>query len=210
MAKAATKPISATRGAVRRIEGPPAVRETKLARAICGGATALVVALAVPTVAQAGIRLPPLDSDPNRCERAYVGNTIGQANAVSDKVLDVRECKLSGKNFNQKTLSGALMVDADFSGSTFVEAVLTKVYAKGAKFAGADFTSAVLDRAVFDGADMKGANFYNSVITGSTFIDADLTGASFEDALIGGEDVKRLCSNPTLVEDSRFEVGCRD
>ena len=149
-------------------------------------------------------------TDPNRCERAYVGNTIGQANAVSDKVLDVRECKLSGKNFNQKTLSGALMVDADFSKSTFVEAVLTKVYAKGAKFAGADFTSAVLDRAVFDGADMKGANFYNSVITGSTFIDADLTGASFEDALIGGEDVKRLCNNPTLVGDSRFEVGCRD
>ena len=28
-------------------------------------------------------RSPP--PDPNRCERAYVGNTIGQANAVSDK-----------------------------------------------------------------------------------------------------------------------------
>lgn len=27
-------------------------------------------------------------ADPNRCERAYVGNTIGQANAVSDKVRD--------------------------------------------------------------------------------------------------------------------------
>ena len=29
-------------------------------------------------VADAAIRLPPLDSDPNRCERGFVGNTIGQ------------------------------------------------------------------------------------------------------------------------------------
>ena len=31
-------------------------------------------------------RLPPLSKDPNRCERAFDGNTIGQANGVADKV----------------------------------------------------------------------------------------------------------------------------
>jgi hypothetical protein len=36
--------------------------------------------------ALAEFRLPPIDNDPNRCARGFVGNTIGQANAVSDKV----------------------------------------------------------------------------------------------------------------------------
>jgi hypothetical protein len=31
----------------------------------------------------------------------------------------------------------------------------------------------------------------------------------FEDALIGNEDAKRLCLNPTLVGESRGQVGCR-
>jgi hypothetical protein len=29
---------------------------------------------------------------PDRCDRGFVGNTIGQANAVSDKILDLRLC----------------------------------------------------------------------------------------------------------------------
>ena len=66
-------------------------------------------------------------ADPNRCERAYTGNTIGQANAVSDRVLDLRQCKLSGANLSGKTLSGALLADTDLSKSNLREAVLTKV-----------------------------------------------------------------------------------
>ena len=42
-----------------------------------------------------------------------------------------------------------------------------------------------------------------------TFDGADLTAAVFEDALIGNEDAKRLCLNPTLVGESRGQVGCR-
>jgi hypothetical protein len=38
---------------------------------------------------------------------------------------------------------------------------------------------------------------------------ATLTGTDWEDALIGSEDVKRLCLNPTLTGESRFQVGCR-
>lgn len=51
---------------------------------------------------------PPLArrADPNRCDRGFVGNTIGQANAVSNKALDLRFCKFAGANLSGKTLSG--------------------------------------------------------------------------------------------------------
>ena len=130
-------------------------------------------------------RLPPLDTDPLRCERAYVGNTIGaprrglvalrrcrprvphallhvlppavraflpvlslahspptlperqrprsssrpaplpappappagQANAVSNKILDLRQCDFRGKNLSAKTLSGGLLSDSDLTGA---------------------------------------------------------------------------------------------
>ena len=57
-------------------------------------------------------------ADPNRCDRGYVGNTIGQANAVSDRVLDLRKCVYKGADLSAKVLSGALMSEADFSGTT--------------------------------------------------------------------------------------------
>lgn len=44
---------------------------------------------------------------------------------------------------------------------------------------------------------------------GTVFDGADLSESVWEDALIGNEDVKRLCSNPTLTGESRFQVGCR-
>ena len=55
--------------------------------------------------------------DPNRCERGFVGNTIGQANAVSDKVLDLRNCAYKGADLQKKVLSGALMSGADYTGA---------------------------------------------------------------------------------------------
>lgn len=83
------------------------------------------------------VRLPPISTDPNRCQRALVGNTIGQANAVSDTAIDLRMCDLKNSDLSGKTLSGALMSDADLSGSKMVESVLTKVYAVGANLVSA-------------------------------------------------------------------------
>ena len=81
---------------------------------VAGVAAAALMALSpLNASANGGPRLPPLDNDPNRCERAFVGNTIGQANAVSDRALDLRFCDLSGKNLVAKVLSGALMVDTN-------------------------------------------------------------------------------------------------
>jgi len=167
-------------------------------------------ALIISNPASADVRLPPIDKDPNRCERAFVGNTIGQSNAVSDRVLDLRFCELPGADLHGVTLSGALVSDANLEKANMTEAVMTKMYGKNANFEGADFTSSVVDRVEFKGAKLARVNFYNAVITGTNFEGADVTEANFEEALIGSEDVKRLCSNPTLKGDSRFQVGCRD
>jgi len=201
--------LNAERRAEELAEGAEeldAVRGAWAGSALAGAALAMALS---PTPASAEIRLPPLDTDPLRCERAFVGNTIGQANGVSDRPLDLRQCDLADKDLGAMTLSGALMSKGKFSGASFVEAVLSKAYAVGADFSGANFSSAVLDRVTFDKADMSGANFYNAVITGATFEGTNLANAAFEDALIGKEDAKRLCKNPTLGEESRAQVGCR-
>ena len=174
----------------------------------------MTVSLLTPFAALADrgteMRLPPIDKDPNRCERAFVGNTIGQANAVSDKTLDLRECKYDNVSVKGITLSGALMVDSVFDNSDFSETVMSKVYAKTSSFKNVNFTNAVIDRATFDGSDMTGANFQNAVLTGVSYEGANLTGANFEEALIGDQDVKLLCLNPTVVDESRLQIGCRN
>lgn len=172
-----------------------------------GLAAAASTMTAPPAFAEA--RLPPIDRDPNRCERAYVGNTIGQANAVSDKILDLRMCDYTGKNLSGKVLSGALLKDATLPNSILRETVLTKAYAVGSDFSGADLTNAVVDRVDFRKANLKNVIFANAVITGVQFEGANLEGALFEGALIGNEDAKRLCANPTLTVEGRSDVGCR-
>ncbi len=71
--------------------------------------------------------MPGACADPNRCERAFTGNTIGQANAVSDKLLDLRQCDLTKADLSGKTLSGALLVDALLVNTNMQEVVMSKV-----------------------------------------------------------------------------------
>lgn len=184
-----------------------APRATGPAAGLAGLLAATSLILSPPALAE--MRLPPLDSDPNRCERAFVGNTIGQANAVSDKVLDLRFCILSGKNLKANNLSGALLSDTDLSNANLQEAVMSKAYAVGVNLSGADLTNSVLDRVSFNEANLSGATLVNAVMTGCTFEGANLANTNFEDALIGNEDAKRLCANPTLTGESRDQVGCR-
>mmetsp|Transcript_12433 Transcript_12433/g.18562 ORF Transcript_12433/g.18562 Transcript_12433/m.18562 type:complete len:229 (+) Transcript_12433:31-717(+) len=161
-------------------------------------------------VARAGTgrKFPPIDSDPNRCDNALTGNTIGQANAVSDKELDLRLCALDKKNLAGKTLSGGLFQGGSFNDVDFTEAVMSKAYAAKASFKNCDFSNSVLDRVVFDGSDLTGSKFTNAVITGATFDDTILTDTTFEDAVIGQQDLKRLCKNPTLPPEVAAELGC--
>ncbi|KAL2921774.1 Thylakoid lumenal 17.4 kDa protein chloroplastic [Bienertia sinuspersici] len=168
------------------------------------------VTAASPVVA-AGQRLPPLSTDPNRCERAFVGNTIGQANGVYDKALDLRFCDYTNEksNLKGKSLSAALVSDAKFDGADMSEVVMSKAYAVGASFKGTDFTNAVLDRVNFGKANLQGAIFKNTVLSGSTFDEAQLDGVVFEDTIIGYIDLQKLCTNKSINEDGRAELGCR-
>lgn len=90
---------------------------------------ALAVSLPLPALAE--VRLPPVDTDPRRCERAFIGNTIGQANAVSDKLLDLRGCVYDRESLATRVLSGALMVDASFQGTDLTEVVMSKARGVG-------------------------------------------------------------------------------
>jgi len=82
-----------------------------------------------------------LSNEPNRCERAYVGNTIGQANGVYDKPLDLRYCDYTNdkSNLKGKSLAAALMSDAKFDGADMSEVIMSKAYAVGASFKGMIF-----------------------------------------------------------------------
>jgi uncharacterized protein YjbI with pentapeptide repeats len=79
-----------------------------------------------------------LSTEPDRCERAFVGNTIGQANGVYDKPLDLRKCDFTNEKSNPKgkTLSAALMSEAKFDGADMTEVVMSKAYAVGGSFRG--------------------------------------------------------------------------
>ncbi|TYG59143.1 hypothetical protein ES288_D08G278400v1 [Gossypium darwinii] len=144
------------------------------------------------------LRLPPLSTELNRCERAFVGNTIGQANGVYDKPLDLRFCDYTNEesNLKGKSLTAALMSDAKFDGADMSEAVMSKAYAVGASFK--DFLNAVLDRVNFGKANLQGAIFKNT-----------LEDAVFEDTIIGYIDLQKRCTNTSISAERRVELGCR-
>lgn len=176
----------------------------------CGILAVWALTAASPVIA-ANQRLPPLSTDPERCERAFVGNTIGQANGVYDTPIDLRFCDYTNEKSKMKgkSLTAALMSDAKFDGADMSEVVMSKAYAAGASFKGTDFTNAVLDRVNFQNADLQGAIFKNTVLSGSTFDDANLQDAVFEDTIIGYIDLQKICRNTTITPDGRAELGCR-
>ncbi|KAG8661767.1 thylakoid lumenal 17.4 kDa protein, chloroplastic [Manihot esculenta] len=176
----------------------------------CGLLAAWAVTAASPVIA-ASQRLPPLSTEPNRCEKAFVGNTIGQANGVYDKPIDLRFCDYTNEksNLKGKSLAAALMSDAKFDGADMSEVVMSKAYAVGASFKGVDFSNAVLDRVNFGKANLQGAVFKNAVLSGSTFDEAQLADAVFEDTIIGYIDLQKLCTNKTIDPEGRANLGCR-
>ncbi|KAK9122197.1 hypothetical protein Syun_019814 [Stephania yunnanensis] len=183
---------------------------TGMKNVACGLFAVWAVTAATPVIA-ANPRLPPLSTEPNRCERAFVGNTIGQANGVYDKPIDLRFCDYTNEksNLKGKSLAAALMSDAKFDGADMTEVVMSKAYAVGASFKGVDFSNAVLDRVNFAKANLQGASFKNTVLSGSTFDDAQLEDVIFEDTIIGYIDLQKLCTNTTINAEGRAELGCR-
>ncbi len=76
---------------------------------------------------------------------------MGQANAQRDKLYDLRQCDLSGKDASGFDLSGVIMKDTDVSNTKFIESQFSKGYLQDSKFDGADFTNGIVDRANFAG-----------------------------------------------------------
>ncbi|TYI51514.1 hypothetical protein E1A91_D12G181600v1 [Gossypium mustelinum] len=165
----------------------------------CGLLAVCTVATASPVIA-ANQRLPPLSTEPNRCERAFVGNTICQANGVYNKPLDLRFCDYTNEksNLKGKSVAAALMSDAKFDGADMSEAVMSKAYAVGASF-----------KVNFGKANLQGAIFKNIVLSGSTFDNAQLEDAVFEDTIIGYIDLQKLFTNTSIRAKGRVELGCR-
>lgn len=161
------------------------------------------------------VRLPPIDrTDAKRCEPA--SSAIGQANAARDKLLDLRECDLRGRDLSEFDISGALMSDANLGGAKLVGAQLSKSYAPSASFKGVDFTNAIVDRVTFDKADLSGAIFANAVLSDSTFDDANMEGVDFTDVYVGDFVQRSICKNPTTKgtnpttgAPTRESLGCR-
>ncbi|GER28567.1 thylakoid lumenal 17.4 kDa protein [Striga asiatica] len=182
----------------------------ELRNVACGVLAVWAVTSLSPVIA-ANQRLPPLSTEPNRCERAFVGNTIGQANGVYDKPLDLRFCDYTNdkSNLKGKSLAAALMSDAKFDGADMTEVIMSKAYAVGASFKGTNFSNAVLDRVNFGKANLEGAVFKNTVLSGSTFDEAQLGDADFEDTIIGYIDLQKLCVNKTINDAGRTNLGCR-
>uniref|UniRef100_A0A0G4GKQ7 Pentapeptide repeat protein n=1 Tax=Chromera velia CCMP2878 TaxID=1169474 RepID=A0A0G4GKQ7_9ALVE len=182
------------------LDGPPVVPMEAEARA----------------VSAAGFKPPPINRDIPLTERCrFVSSAMGQANAARDKLLDLRECDMSGKNAKGFDLSGALGADADFRKVNFENAQLSKGYFLRAKFDDAKFFNSVTDRADFTGASLRNVDFRQAVLTGTNFEDANVEGADFSDIYIGDFGLKQLCKNPTLKgtnpvtgADSRESAGC--
>lgn len=159
-------------------------------------------------------KLPPIDfSDKSRCTLS--SSKMGQANAARDKLYDLRQCELSGKDASGFDLSGVIMTKTNLSNAKFVESQFSKAYLHDSNFDGADFSNGIIDRASFAGSSLKGTIFTNAVLTGTSFDGADVENADFTDAYIGSFDIRNLCKNPTLKGenpttgvDTKLSAGC--
>ncbi|KAG6753641.1 hypothetical protein POTOM_041628 [Populus tomentosa] len=189
----------------------------------CGILAAWAVTAASPVIAAAQ-RLPPLSTEPNRCEKAFVGNTIGQANGVYDKPIDLRFCDYTNdkSNLKGKSLAAALMSDAKFDGADMTEVVMSKAYAVGASFRG-EFVHGndeaackwSLSGSENDMGGLKaiendkflfltnaGVDFSNAVLDRVNFGKADLKGAVFKNTVLSGSTFDEAQLEDAIFEDT--------
>lgn len=77
-----------------------------LLSAAAAGLSALVLLSGSPAFAASsgGFRLPPISNDPDRCDRGYTGNTIGQVGYCDSSICDSRRI---GTSNGRRSSSGS-------------------------------------------------------------------------------------------------------
>lgn len=114
---------------------------------------------------------------------------------------DYTWCDLSGEDYSQLSMRGAVFAGADLSGTDFSGTDLTGADFRGvSSLAGAVFTGATLSNARFDGLDltavklsgltMKNASLAGTKLAGASLTGSDLSGTDFHVAAsLAGADV---------------------
>lgn len=142
--------------------------------------------------------------------RAGFSDFAGEA----ELLVNVEGCDYSGKDLSKEVLSGVRGRRSDFSRTKFGREA-SRADFRGAKLVDTSMVDANLYESTFDGADMRNANLENAIVSGASFgqydgVWANLAGVNFEGALLSSSDVNKVCKNPTLDDEGKGALGCKD
>jgi len=193
------------------------------------GAAAMMLFSTPIQVGEAWARssLPPIDkADTERCTlatldkfaqtRAKFSAEAGAGDLGKEGFVDIRDCDFSNLDLSSKIFSGVIMERANLNGARVVGTEMSRADARDAQLKGVNFSDTNCYASNFDGADLEGAQFENSILSSASFGKSAETGkwanlkdTKFEGALVSSSDVKRICANPTLTEETKdYELGC--
>ncbi|KAF2299319.1 hypothetical protein GH714_031503 [Hevea brasiliensis] len=151
--------------------------------------------------------------------QAFVGNTIGQANGVYDKPIDLRFCDYTNEksNLKGKSLAAALMSDAKFDGADMSEVVMSRLMLL--ELASRDGHLSILSVLIcsyqnvhdydmgLNGITVNptifaGVDFSNAVLDRVNFGKANLQGAVFKNAVLSGSTFDEAQLADAVFEDT--------
>lgn len=125
---------------------------------------------------------------------------------------DYTWCDLSGEDYSNVNMRGAVFAGADLSGTNFTGTDLT-----GADFRGvyslteAIFTNAILNQAQFDGVNLAGCNLSHLTMQGATLTGTNLTNVDFTSSDLSSTDFRQVAAiaganfTNTILTSSRFD-----
>ncbi|MEU8517766.1 pentapeptide repeat-containing protein [Kitasatospora sp. NPDC048722] len=103
--------------------------------------------------------------------------TASADEALQATELDLRGANLSGGDFSEAWLNGAVLADV-----TLARTSLRRAHLESADLSGADLSDAVLFKAALDGASLRSAHLDRSNLTAASLDDVDARSATFRGA----------------------------
>ena len=132
-----------------------------------------------------------LDKDKFR-PKTIDGASFAHSDLSGFSLSDLSSYVLNNINFFHSNLSGASLIDHNFSNCVFTGADLSRAYMEDSVFDGNNFTDANLSHAFVSYSSFKSAILDNINITGTPLDDIDLTGASLKDVNLSGASMARV------------------